>query len=214
MLKRKKPLAIILSLMLMSTQSFALDANNAQGNTPSPVTFPDSWDKVYTTKQLQAAKCSQENLQKMFTDAKTKWDSEKKQIRQNAVEKQVLATPKAATNKMLNCVDGALSAINSVANGVDSIIGILSGNIPWGQIGSSVMNQLTQLACNQLDGYLTGVVNDVSGEFMGAVNDVNNTVNGGVNLNTSLGNMNIAGNQILQQQKSTVASDAVKSLTK
>ncbi len=217
MLNIKKIIKVVSlsGILLFSSQSSVFASTfQAQGTTTSPVGNFPAWNEVYTSAQLTAAKCDQSNLEKMFNDAKTKWDSEKKQIRQYAVEKQVLATPKAATNKMLSCVDGAMNAINSVANGIDSILGILSGNVPWGAIGSAVMDQLTQLACNQLDGYLTGVVNDVSGGFMGTINDVNNTVNGGVNLNTGMGNVNLSGSTIYNKGTSTTATDAVKGLTK
>lgn len=198
------------------------------GSSSSPVgPFPLSYEEIYAPEVVNVLKnpngfeaipCDVNVLNKQIAKANKTHQFEKKQDRVYLVEKQVLATPKNNTKRQLHCIDGALSAINSIANAIDDLLGLLTGRINWNGIGESIFDKIMEMACHQIDSYLTGQINDINSELN--INDFHSTIssykNTKIGVNTPGGTIGGSINDIYKNTGTnpTPVGDTIKGLTK
>lgn len=111
------------------------------------------------------------------------------------IKEQVLNTPSAQAQR--TCLEGAISQINGIASKVSGLMAILGGSTDWSSIASTVSQQAMNMACNQINSYASGAVNNATAGINNTINTTIGTISG-AGVNTPVGNINI-GNQVLNQ---------------
>ncbi len=201
-MKIKNKITIATFVMLTMT-SFAVSAQT--------VKYPN-WQDVYNSADLAAAGCNQAVMSEMFNAAAQRYMPTVPVANQLLVKDQVAKAPEAKS--MMNCVDRAMNSIKSITNSIDKVLGIISGGVSPGAVADSISKQMTNLACSQVDNYVTGKIYNSTNGIMGKVNMATGVATNGVYVNTGLGQVNVGGGAIQPRNNTTTATDAVNRVLK
>ncbi len=194
---RKKIITfVIASLLSTATPSFAQLTTTSGATTGTP--------------QLMIPQYSQQDLINQGCDPNN-WNSLVQQyVNQRTVERQiqgqsqhadqVLAAPGISAGR---CLEQLMNQINQIMSIINTIIALFTGSIDWGAIGRSILNQMTEWACNTLNTYTGNMAYGATQPVIGQISGVVNTVNGGQTVNTGPNGPTISTGQIITPNNNT-----------
>lgn len=179
--KKMAKILIVSGLLMASQYSFA------------QVAFPTV---PYNSAQMNAVNCDPNVYNRMYAQAKSKYDAQYNSVNDLFVKQQINATPKQATNNMLKCVDGALSQLDGLKNNVMGIYNMITGigNVNLGALGAKALNQMTNMACNAVNSYTSGVAYNAVAPYNSALTSIPNQIGGAIGtIDTPFGGVNVGG---------------------
>lgn len=180
--KKLTKILIVSGLLMASQYSFA-----------QQIAFPVA---PYNSAQMTAANCDPNVYNKMYNQAKSRYDAQYNSVSNLLVKNQLEATPKEATNKMLSCVDGALSQLDGLKNNVMGVYNMITGigNMNLGALGAKALNQMTNMACSAVNSYTSGKVYSAVAPYNSALTSIPNQIGNTIGtVDTPFGNVNTGG---------------------
>ncbi len=186
----KKVISLIITgILSASTPSFAqiTTTNGTTGGTP-PLMVPQ-----YSQQDLINQGCDPNNWNSLVQQYVNQRTVERQIQGQIQVADQVMGAPAISAGR---CIEQLMNQINQIMGAINAIIALFTGSIDWGSIGRTILNQMTEWACNTLNTYTGNMAYGATQPYIGQMNGIIG-LNGGQTVNTGPNGPTVSTGQII-----------------